>query len=132
MMMKKIKKIVDFPIVFLIDLFVKYIDKSIPIRKNEYFAGRVVMKFMDKTGYNGVGFHYAWFNIKYQDTGIRSDLRKHELWHLQQQAGVPLIVFLARYVYQYLYNRVFKKMSHRDAYLNISYEIEARQHAGQG
>jgi hypothetical protein len=130
-MMKKIKYYLDLPVIFLVNLFVKYVDKSQKIRKNEYFAGKVLAPLMEKRGIGGIGFVYAWFLPKYETTGIPSDLRKHELWHLQQQNGVPYVVFLAKYLYKYAYNRLVKKMNHRDAYLNISYEIEARKHAGQ-
>lgn len=129
--MKKLKKILDVPVVFLINVFIKYIDKSREIRKNEYWAGRVLEKWMDRSNTGGCAFHVAWFHPKYESLGMRKDLRAHELWHLQQQAGEPLVVFLAKYVGKYLYNRIVKKMNHYDAYLNISYEIEARERAGQ-
>ena len=67
-------------------------------------------------------------HVFYTDIKARvSDrLRRHEKKHVMQYKRDGIIKFLSRYFYEYLKNRI-KGMSHGKAYLNISYEIEARK-----
>jgi hypothetical protein len=52
-------------------------------------------------------------------------LINHEKIHLKQQAELAVIPFYLLYLGEYYYARLFKKMSHYDAYMNISFEKEA-------
>ena len=53
-------------------------------------------------------------------------LRRHEKEHTKQYKRDGIAKFLLRYFYEYLKNRL-QGMDHGKAYLNISYEIEARE-----
>lgn len=57
---------------------------------------------------------------------VYTRLRRHEMEHVKQYKRDGFFRFLLRYFYEYFINR-FKGMSHYEAYLNISYEIEARK-----
>ncbi len=50
----------------------------------------------------------------------------HELVHVRQWRSLGVARFLARYVWQYLRGR-FAGLGHRDAYLGIGLESEARE-----
>ena len=56
---------------------------------------------------------------------ITEALKRHENCHIQQVKRLGTIRFYGDYLIQYTKN-LFKYRSHKDAYLNISYEIEAR------
>ena len=53
----------------------------------------------------------------------------HELCHISQIKAQPFS-FYPRYFYQMIRNRI-NGMSWREAYRNISYEVEARKASGQ-
>ncbi len=58
----------------------------------------------------------------------RSTLLAHELVHVEQYARFGVLGFLGRYVAEYLRLRV-RGLDHRDAYLDLAMEREARQGA---
>ncbi|MEZ5247114.1 MAG: DUF4157 domain-containing protein [Acidimicrobiales bacterium] len=60
-------------------------------------------------------------------TGER-ELLAHELVHVRQYAAVGLVPFLARYIRDYLRGLV-RLRNHRQAYLAIPAEVEARAEA---
>lgn len=51
---------------------------------------------------------------------------RHEMAHIEQYRRYGTVLFLILYFYEYLQNRK-KGMNHNDAYMNISFEIEARK-----
>ncbi len=54
----------------------------------------------------------------------REVVLRHEMVHVVQMARLGLVVFLARYLGEYLRNRL-RGMGHDGAYRAISFEIEA-------
>lgn len=58
-----------------------------------------------------------------------SVLIRHEKIHLRQQAEMSIIFFYGWYVFEYLLRRL-RGNGHMEAYLRISFEREARAHAG--
>ena len=48
----------------------------------------------------------------------------HEICHVKQTRKVGKLVFLIRYLFEYLFGLI-KYHNHTQAYLNISYEVEA-------
>jgi len=67
-------------------------------------------------------------NIYYKNSKnlVSIKLRRHEKEHVKQYRQNGLIKFLFCYFYEYIKNLI-KYRSHKKAYLNISYEIEARK-----
>jgi len=61
-------------------------------------------------------------------TRSRSKLIAHELVHVRQFAELGAARFIGRYVSEYVRNLV-RTRSHRQAYLDISLEVEARAEA---
>lgn len=57
---------------------------------------------------------------------ISMRLRKHEEVHIQQFYQLGFYTFLLRYFKEYIYYR-FKGYNHNQAYLEISFEKEARE-----
>lgn len=57
---------------------------------------------------------------------ITNRLRMHELAHVEQYNKLGFYLFLYRYIKEYLLFRK-KGLDHKSAYLNISYEKEARE-----
>jgi hypothetical protein len=57
-----------------------------------------------------------------------STLIAHELVHVRQFAEIGLFRFLGRYLAEYVAG-LYRHRSHRAAYENISFEIEARREA---
>jgi hypothetical protein len=53
-------------------------------------------------------------------------LIRHEQAHVDQYARDGIVRFLARYIWEYACGLI-EHCNHRDAYLNISYEVEARK-----
>lgn len=53
-------------------------------------------------------------------------LRKHELKHVDQYEKRGIVKFLFLYIAEYCVGR-FRGLNHQQAYLNISFEIEARK-----
>jgi len=68
--------------------------------------------------------HHVYFAIHKES--ISHQLRKHEMVHVQQYAQIGFIRFLFRYFKEYIRYRL-KGLDHYHAYLEISYEKEARQ-----
>lgn len=60
------------------------------------------------------------------EESISHRLRKHELVHVHQYKQLGMIKFLYRYLKEYFKFRL-KGMDHYHAYLEISFEKEARQ-----
>lgn len=60
---------------------------------------------------------------------ILPPLLVHETVHLEQQARLGLVRFAAQYAREYAAGRL-RGLSHRDAYLCISFEAEARTISG--
>lgn len=61
-----------------------------------------------------------------QDREDVSDrLRRHEEKHREQFARDGVVGFVIRYFSEYVWYRGFRRMSHHNAYVNISYEKEA-------
>ena len=54
----------------------------------------------------------------------RDVVLRHEMVHVQQMARLGTVVFLARYLGEYVANR-FRRMGHDAAYRAISFEREA-------
>ena len=52
--------------------------------------------------------------------------KRHEDKHKEQYKEDGIVKFLCKYLYEYLKCRI-KGLNHNQAYLNISYEIEARE-----
>jgi hypothetical protein len=63
------------------------------------------------------------------DADSAADLLAHELTHVRQYRRYGMAAFLGRYLGEY-FGRRFAGLSHRDAYLAISFERDARS-AGQ-
>lgn len=61
----------------------------------------------------------------YSKENVPAYLRRHEMKHVEQQRRLGL-KFYFLYVGEYVFN-LFKFRSHEEAYLNISFEIEARK-----
>lgn len=55
-----------------------------------------------------------------------SKLMAHELVHVRQFAELGGITFVSKYVAEY-FTHLWKLRSHREAYLAISFEVEARE-----
>jgi hypothetical protein len=53
-----------------------------------------------------------------------ASLVRHEMVHVRQMARLGLVRFLWRYINEYIRNRR-RGMSHDDAYLAVSFEVEA-------
>lgn len=53
-------------------------------------------------------------------------LRRHEKKHVEQYKEHGVIAFLCKYLLEYSIGRL-RGLSHRQAYLNISFEVEARK-----
>ena len=63
--------------------------------------------------------------VNYIYTFWGNEYLKHELCHFYQQRDAYVIPFFVSYIAQYLWG-LLKYRNHDLAYLNISYEIEAR------
>ena len=67
---------------------------------------------------------------------IRNDLdkerekriKKHESLHADQAMYITPIIWYTWYIIEYLYNRTVNNLSHKKAYKNISFELEAHAH----
>ena len=59
-----------------------------------------------------------------------STLIAHELVHVRQFAELGVVGFVGRYLAEYIAG-LFRHRSHRAAYENISFEVEARREAAQ-
>lgn len=75
-------------------------------------------------------FHVAGmaiFPFVFIKKGIRDRKRtiNHESIHIRQELELLVIPFYLLYLFFYLKNLTFGKMSHRDAYRNIPFEDEA-------
>ena len=57
---------------------------------------------------------------------VSNRLRRHEEKHVKQQEEEGFFWFLINYISEFLINYV-RYFSFREAYLNISYEVEARR-----
>jgi hypothetical protein len=56
---------------------------------------------------------------------VSTSLVRHELTHVNQIMKEGTVGFYGQYIYEYFKGR-FSGLGHHKAYLNISYEIEAR------
>jgi len=63
---------------------------------------------------------------RYHKELVPERLRRHEKEHVKQYQQNGIIKFLFCYFFEYIKNLI-KYRSHKKAYLNISYEIEARK-----
>lgn len=57
---------------------------------------------------------------------VHSDFMTHELTHIEQVRRDGALWFYSKYLYEYLRNLIKTKDTYQ-AYLDISYEVEARQ-----
>lgn len=73
--------------------------------------------------YGIVLYPFVFISLKKEDRGVRVVL-KHELTHVYQVQSCGVLRFYLDYLFQYIKN-LFKYKNHKEAYLNISYEIEA-------
>jgi hypothetical protein len=55
----------------------------------------------------------------------RQRLLRHERVHVAQQERLGVLLFLGRYLFEYLGNLLFRRMSRDEAYRRISFEQEA-------
>ncbi len=62
----------------------------------------------------------------YSENLISDGLDAHEMEHIKQQQREGLLIFGVKYVFYFL-TGLFKSLSFKQAYLDIPYEVEARQ-----
>ena len=65
--------------------------------------------------------------IEKSEDKLNQKLMRHEQIHMYQQLELLLIFFYLWYAFEYLIYRL-RRMPHDEAYLNISFEKEARWH----
>ena len=70
-------------------------------------------------------------HIFYTESNPPEWLIRHELKHAEQYAKHGIVVFLLTYIIDYLKGRL-KGLSDYEAYLNIPFEIEAREAEQRG
>lgn len=81
-------------------------------------------KWLLKLNIAGITFgEYIFY--AYPKYRVSDRLRKHERTHVEQYRRDGVVKFLCKYLYEYFKYRL-QGMSHNQAYLNISYEKEAR------
>ena len=64
--------------------------------------------------------------VFYADEKISSIIYIHEMVHVKQIEQDGFFKFYTLYLFYYLKNR-YNSMTHKQAYLNVPYEIEARK-----
>lgn len=65
-------------------------------------------------------------HIYYKSPNPPHQLKKHELKHVDQYSERGIAIFLFLYLVEYCIGRL-RGLDHQQAYLNISFEVEARK-----
>ena len=69
---------------------------------------------------------YPFVLTRFSKDRVPESLLNHESKHLEQAKRAYILGFYIRYLYEYIKGRL-SGLRHRQAYLNISYEKEARK-----
>jgi hypothetical protein len=83
--------------------------------------------FLDKPDSKFGGIALAPFILYYRKEAFNLQFKKHEECHVRQYRKYTPLLFLLSYSVEFLFNFFKYKFDTHEAYINISYEIEARK-----